>query len=47
MLQEIIFAGTQHPSFAQGGAALATLAGLTIATKQVEWVTEKIGRERV
>jgi hypothetical protein len=47
VLRKIVYAGTQHPSFAQGGAALAALAGLTIATKQVERVTEKIGRERV
>ena len=47
VLKKIVFAGTQHPSFAQGSAALAALAGLTIATKQVERVTEKIGRERV
>lgn len=47
MLKKIVFAGTQHPSFAQGSAALAALAGLAIATKQVERVTEKIGRERV
>ena len=47
VLKKIVYAGTQHPSFAQGSAALAALAGLTIATKQVERVTEKIGRERV
>ena len=47
MLKKIVFAGTQHPSFAQASAALAALAGLTIATKQVERVTEKVGRERV
>ena len=47
VLKKIVFAGAQHPSFAQGSAALAALAGLTIATKQVERVTEKIGRERV
>jgi hypothetical protein len=47
VLKKIVFAGTQHPSFAQGSAALAALAGLTIATKQVERATEKIGRERV
>jgi hypothetical protein len=47
VLKKIVFAGTQHPSFAQGSAALAALAGLVIATKQVERVTEKIGRERV
>lgn len=47
MLKKIVFAGAQHPSFAQGSAALAALGGLTIATKQVERITEKIGRERV
>jgi hypothetical protein len=47
VLKKIVFAGTQHPSFAQGSAALAALAGLTIAPKQVERITEKIGRERV
>jgi hypothetical protein len=47
VLKKIVFAGAQHPSFAQGSAALRALAGLTIATKQVERITEKIGRERV
>jgi hypothetical protein len=47
VLKKIVFAGTQHPSFAQGSAALAALGGLAIATKQVERITEKIGRERV
>jgi hypothetical protein len=47
VLKKIVFAGTQHPSFARGSAALAALAGLAIATKQVERVTRKIGRERV
>lgn len=47
VLKKIVYAGTQHPSFAQGSAALAALAGLAIATKQVERITEKIGRERV
>lgn len=47
VLQKIVFAGTQLPSFAQGSTALAALAELTVATKQVERVTEKIGRERV
>jgi hypothetical protein len=47
VLKKIVFAGIQHPSFAQGSAALAALAGLTIATKQVERVSEKIGQERV
>jgi hypothetical protein len=47
VLKKIVFAGTQHPSFAQGSSALAALAGLAIATKQVERVTERIGWERV
>lgn len=47
VLKKIVFAGTQHPSFAQGSAALAALGGLAIATKQVERITEKIGRERI
>jgi hypothetical protein len=47
VLKKIVYAGAQHPSFAQGSAALAALAGLKIGTKQVERVTEKIGRERV
>ena len=47
VLKKIVFAGTQTPSFAQGSAALEALAGLTISTKQVERITEKIGRERL
>ena len=47
MLKKVVFAGTQTPSFAQGSAALEALAGLTISTKQVERITEKIGRERL
>lgn len=43
----IVFAGTQLTSFAQGSAALGVLGSLSIATKQVERITEKIGRERV
>jgi len=43
----IVYAGTKHPSFAQGSEALAELAGLTIQEKQVERVTKRIGQERV
>jgi hypothetical protein len=47
VLKKIVYAGTQLTSFAQGSAALEALGGLRVATKQVERVTEKIGRERV
>jgi hypothetical protein len=47
VLKRIVYAGTQLTSFAQGSAALEALGGLTVATKQVERVTERIGRERV
>jgi hypothetical protein len=43
----IVYAGTKHPSFAQGSKALAELAGLTIQEKQAEHVTKRIGLERV
>ena len=47
VLKTIVYAGTQLTSFAQGSAALEALGGLSVATKQVERITEKIGRERV
>jgi len=47
VLKAIIYAGTQLTSFAQGSDALKALGGLSVATKQVERITEKIGRERV
>jgi len=47
VLKRIVYAGTQLTSFAQGSAALEALGGLSVATKQVERITEKIGRERV
>jgi hypothetical protein len=46
-LKTIVYAGTQLTSFAQGSAALEALGRLSVATKQVERITEKIGRERV
>jgi hypothetical protein len=46
-LKTIVYAGTQLTSFAQGSAALEALGKLNVATKQVERITEKIGRERV
>jgi hypothetical protein len=47
VLKKVVYAGTQHPSFAQGSAALAALAGLKIAEKQVERLTKRIGQERL
>jgi hypothetical protein len=47
VFKTIVYAGTQLTSFAQGSAALETLSGLRVATKQVERITEKIGQERV
>jgi hypothetical protein len=45
--RRIVYAGTKHPSFGQGSEALAELAGLTVAEKQVERLTKRIGLERV
>ncbi len=47
MLKAIVYAGTQFTSFAQGSGALNALGGLSVAIKQVERITEKIGWERV
>jgi hypothetical protein len=46
-LKTIVYAGTQLTSFAQGSAALEALGRLSVATKQVERITERIGHERV
>jgi hypothetical protein len=43
----IVYAGVQNTSFATGRADLLNLARLDIAEKQVERLTERIGRERV
>ena len=43
----VVYAGIKHPSFSQGSEALAELAGLTIQEKQVERISERIGKERV
>jgi hypothetical protein len=42
----VIYAGTHHPSFAQGSQALRHLADLDVPTKQVERLTQGIGQER-
>jgi hypothetical protein len=46
-LKAIVYAGAQFTSFAQGSAALEVLGDLPVSTKQVERITERIGRERV
>jgi len=43
---KILFAGVNNTSFQQGQADLAELMGLEITAKQVERITERIGRER-
>jgi hypothetical protein len=47
VLEKIVYAGTKHPSFAQGSEALRALAEMTVPTKQVERISEAMGRERV
>jgi hypothetical protein len=46
VLRRVIYAGTHHPSFAQGSQALRHLADLDVPTKQVERLTQGIGHER-
>lgn len=45
--QKVVYAGVQGTSFAQASQDLDQLAGLRIDPKQVERLTEGIGRERV
>jgi len=47
VLRQIVYAGVQNTSFATGVGDLLNLARLKIPEKQVERVTERIGRERV
>jgi hypothetical protein len=46
-LRQIVYAGVQNTSFAAGRDDLLNLARLKISEKQVERVTERIGRERL
>jgi hypothetical protein len=46
VLRRVIYAGTHHPSFEQGSQALRHLAGLEVSAKQVERLTQRIGKER-
>lgn len=46
MLARVIYAGTHQASFELASAALQQLGDLTIPTKQVERLTQRIGQER-
>jgi hypothetical protein len=46
VLQRVIYAGTHQPSFDRASQALRQLADLAIPTKQVERLTQRIGKER-
>ena len=46
MLQKVIYAGVQEPSFRLASAALLKLAELAVSAKQVERLTQQIGHER-
>jgi hypothetical protein len=45
--RKIVYAGASHGSFEQGQQALQALAEVEVSTKQVERLTQQIGRERV
>jgi hypothetical protein len=46
LLQKIVYAGSNNPSFQRGSQDLLVLAEVTVAAKQVERLTERIGHER-
>jgi hypothetical protein len=46
VLQKIVYAGSNNPSFQRGSQDLRVLAKLTVPVKQVERLTKQIGRER-
>jgi hypothetical protein len=46
VLERLIYAGVHHHSFERASAALQHLADLSIPTKQVERLTQRIGTER-
>lgn len=47
MLDKIVYAGVNNPSFEQGSKDLAKLAEVDVSAKQVERVCQRIGNERV
>jgi hypothetical protein len=46
LLKKIVYAGSNHPSFQQGSEALQVLAEVAVPVKQVERLTEQIGKDR-
>jgi hypothetical protein len=46
VLQKIVYAGSNNPSFQRGSQDLHALAKLTVSVKQVERLTKQIGHER-
>lgn len=46
MLQKVVYAGSNSPSFQRGSQDLRVLAEVTVDAKQVERLTERIGVER-
>ena len=46
MLARVLYAGTHNPSFEQASQALRQLADLSVPTKQVERLTQRLGVER-
>ena len=47
MLQKIVYAGSNNPSFQRASQDLLVLAEVTVPVKQVERLTERIGQERL
>lgn len=46
MLKKIVYAGSNHSSFQQGSEALQVLAEVAVPVKQVERLTEQMGKDR-
>ena len=46
MLKKIVYAGSNNPAFKRGSQDLLVLAEVTVPAKQVERLTERIGKER-
>jgi len=46
LLKKIVYAGSNNPAFKRGSQDLLVLAEVTVPAKQVERLTERIGKER-
>jgi hypothetical protein len=46
LLKKIVYAGSNNPAFQRGSQALLVLAEVTVPAKQVERLTEHLGKER-